>query len=91
MQLSLFGIGEAGAGRTGWKFTALETALERRRMDFGGGAGVSAQVKASISLLGGAKIGAPGKSTVRLGMGILAITALAFCEVNFSAARGGKS
>lgn len=47
-------------------------------------------MKASISSesAGGARTGAPGKSTTPLGVGILAITELAFSDVNLSAARG---
>lgn len=89
MQLSLLGTGGGGAGRIGCRLAALDTALERRAADFGGGDGISAELKASIASDGGASIGAPGKSTVLVGVGSLAIMALAFSEVNFSVARVG--
>ena len=82
-------MGGGGAGRMGWRFAAFDTALVRRAADFGGGGGVCADVKASISSEGGARTGAPGKSTILLDVGKRAINALAFCEVSFSAARGG--
>lgn len=86
IQLSSLWAGTGGAGRIGWRVAAFETARERRAADLGGGDGADADAKASISLVGGASTGAPGKSTVLVGVGSLAATALAFSEVSSSTA-----
>lgn len=70
----------------GISIVALETVRERRAEDFGGGDGADADAKASSSLVGGGSTGAPGKSTVLVGVGNLAAMELAFSDVSFSTA-----
>ena len=69
------GRGGGGAGRCGWRYPAVEN--ERlREVVSGNGTGLSS--------IGGGKIGAPGKSTLRLCVRMRAMMVLALADVNFS-------
>jgi hypothetical protein len=69
------GRGGGGAGRCGCRHPADESERFRDVLR-GNGTGLSS--------MGGGRMGAPGKSTLRLCVRMRAIMVLAFAEVNFS-------
>lgn len=78
------GSGGRGAGRWGWRYSAVDAERFREDVFKGNGTGLSS--------MGGGRIGAPGKSTLWLCLRMRAMIVLALADVSFSfderAARG---
>lgn len=84
MSIPSEGRGGRGAGRWGWRYSAVEAERFREVVFKGNGTGLSS--------MGGGSIGAPGKSTLWLCVRMRAMMVLALADVSFSfdvrAARG---